>query len=101
MDCLANQRFLPNYEKVDLSTCKCCLTSKSIGKPFGKEARANFPLQLVHYDICGPMNVKVKHKAYYFITFIDNFTLFNIIYLITYKSEALSCFQSYTSLVKN
>ena len=55
---LAKQEILSNYDKVDLSTCEHCLIGKSIRKPFSKEIRVNFPLQLVHSDICDLMNVR-------------------------------------------
>ena len=44
MNRLAKQGLLPNYDKVDLSTCEHCLVGKSTRKPFGKGTRANFPL---------------------------------------------------------
>ena len=69
--------------------------------PFGKGKRENFPLELIHYDICGPMNVKARHEAQYFITFIDYFTRFSHVYLISHKSEALDCFKGYSKLVEN
>ena len=47
------------------------------------------------------MNVKARHGAYYFITFIDDFTRFGHIYLISHKSEALDCFRRYLNLVEN
>ena len=45
--------------------------------------------------------MKAKHKANYFITFIDDFTRFGVIYLTTHKSKGLSCFQSYLNLIEN
>ena len=77
MDRLAKQRLLPNYDKVDLFTCEHYLVVK-IPK--------NHPLQLVHSEVYGLMNVKVRHGAYYFIMFIDDYTCFGIVYLKTYKS---------------
>ena len=47
------------------------------------------------------MNVRARHGANYFITFIDDFTHFGHIYLIFHKSEALDYFTQYTKLVKN
>ena len=58
-------------------------------------------LQLIHSDICGPMNVRTRHGANYFIIFIDDFTRFGHVYLISYKSEALDCFTQFTRLVEN
>ena len=70
-------------------------------KPFEKTIRAQITLQLVHVDIYGPMNVRAKHGASYFITFIDDFTRFGYVYLIFHKSEALWCFIKLLNLVEN
>ena len=47
------------------------------------------------------MNVRARHGANYFITFIDDFTRFGYVYLISHKSEALDCFTQFTRLVEN
>ena len=60
-----------------------------------------FPLELIHSDICGLMNVRVRHGAQYFITFIDDFTQFGHIYLISHRFKALDCFKRYSTLVEN
>ena len=66
---------------------------------FGK--RAIFLLELIHSDICSPMNVRAKHGIQYFNTFINDFTRFGHIYLISHGFEALDCFKSYRTLVEN
>ncbi|XP_075103561.1 uncharacterized protein LOC142178129 [Nicotiana tabacum] len=63
MQRLAKQGLLSNIEHVELSTCENCLAGKLARKPFGLATRAAYPLQLVHSDICGPMNVRAKHGA--------------------------------------
>ena len=78
-----------------------CLTRKATRLPFGKAKRTIIPLQLIHFDICGPMNVRAHRGAHYFITFIDDFTRYGHIYLISYKFEALKCFKRYSRLVEN
>uniref|UniRef100_A0A2N9GE70 CCHC-type domain-containing protein n=1 Tax=Fagus sylvatica TaxID=28930 RepID=A0A2N9GE70_FAGSY len=98
---LAREGLIGNLAKVTLPTCEHCLVGKSKRKPFGKATRASFPLQLIHSDICGPMNVRARHGGSYFITFIDDFTRYSHVYLISYKSEALDCFRRYVSLVEN
>ena len=70
-------------------------------KPFGKAIKVKNPLQLIHSDICGPMNVRARYGGVYFITFIDNYTRFGFVYLIYHKSEALECFKRYLNLVEN
>jgi len=45
--------------------------------------------------------LQTRHGASYFITFIDDFTRFEHIYLISHKSEAMRCFKNYVNLVEN
>ena len=47
------------------------------------------------------MNVRARHGAVYFITLIDDCTRFGYIYLISHKSEALSCFKKFMNLIEN
>ena len=47
------------------------------------------------------MNVRARHGANYFITFIDDFTCFGHFYLISHKFEALDCFTQFIGLVEN
>jgi transposase InsO family protein len=54
----------------------------------------------VHSDICGLMNVGVKHEIVYLITFIDDFTRYSHVY-VPCKSEAFDYFRQYISMVEN
>ena len=45
--------------------------------------------------------MRARHGVDYFITFIDDFTRFGHVYLISHKSDALDCFKQYTNLVEN
>lgn len=47
------------------------------------------------------MNIRARYGTIYFITFIDDFTQFRHIYLISQKFKALSCFIKFMNLVKN
>jgi len=58
--------------RVKLPRCEPCLAGKVTINPFSKAMRASSPLELIHSDICGPMNVKTHHGAIYFITLIDD-----------------------------
>lgn len=100
MNRLAKRPFRP-YFQVDLDRCESYLGGKAIRKPFGKKTKAEVPLQLIHSDICGPMNLRLRHRAFYFVTFIDNYTQFGYLYLIFLKSEVLECFRRYITLVKS
>ena len=47
------------------------------------------------------MNVSAKHGTSYFITFIDDYSRFGHVYLISHKSETLDCFRLYLNMVDN
>ena len=90
-----------SLSKVKLFISEHCLAGKATRLPFGKAKKATSKLQLIHSDICGPINVRARHGVNYFITFIDDFTRFGHAYLISHKSEALDCFTQFTKLVEN
>lgn len=61
--------YLASYE-----TCKACLLGKMTEAPFtGNSERATEVLELIHNNLCGPMNNQTKRAFQYFITFIDDF----------------------------
>jgi hypothetical protein len=64
-----------------LLVCEHCLAGKATRLPFGKVKRASSLLQLIHSDICGPMNVRERHGGNYFTIFIYDFTRFSHVYL--------------------
>ena len=84
---LALAGLLGSLIKVKLPIFEHCLIEKTTRLPFGKAKRATSKLQLIHSDICGPMNVRVRYGANYFITFIDDLTRFDHVYLISHKSK--------------
>ena len=98
---LAREGLLGPLTKVDLPICEPCLASRACRKPFGKAVRATQPLELIHLDICGPMNVKERHGASYFLTFIDDYTRYGYIQLIAHRYEALDCFKHFVANVEN
>ena len=97
---LVRAGLLGSLAKVKLPIYEHYLVGKATRLPFGKAKKASNKFQLIHSDIYGPMNVKTRHTNY-FITFIDDFTRFGHVYLISYKSEALDCFTQFTRLVEN
>ena len=56
--------------------CEGCAKGKHAREKIskGNAWRAHYPLQLVHSDICGPMQTKSLGKSSYFITFIDDYS---------------------------
>ena len=47
------------------------------------------------------MNMRARHEDTYFITYIDDYTRYRHIYLISHKFQALDCFRWYMKFVEN
>src|ERR1700733_3648096 len=83
--------------------CEACVKGKQHRKPFRKSVTrcAKHVLGLVHSDICGPMHVSSIGGARYFLTFIDDFTRYSVVYFLKSKTEVLGKFKEYKSFVEN
>ena len=73
---------------------------QAIAKPLGKASRATTPLELIHSDICGPMCVKERHGTNYFLTFIDDYSRYGYLYLLSHRYEALDVFKHFVVKVE-
>lgn len=84
-------------------TCEDCVAGKQARTSFPKHKakRAAEMLDLVHTDVCGPMEETSIGGARYFATFIDDKTRKTFVYFLKQKSELLSCFEVFKSLVEN
>ena len=90
---------LDQLTKVKLPRCESCLAGKATAKPFGKASRLSSPLELIHFDICGPINVKARHGAFCFLTFIDYYSRYGYVYLLSHHYEALDVFKRFEAEV--
>ena len=61
-----------NFDK----QCEACASGKMHKLPVPKQSlnRAIQPLELVHTDVCGPMNVDSNGGSKYMLTFTDDYT---------------------------
>ena len=68
-------RGLPLIEKPD-SLCEGFILGKQHRESFpsGKSIREKSPLEIVHSDVCGPMQTPSLDNNHYILTFIDDFT---------------------------
>ena len=65
-----------------------------------KDERANDILGLVHTDVCGPMSTSVKRGYHYFITFTDDLSRYEYVYLMKHKFESFEMFKQFRNEVK-
>ena len=94
MNRLARENLLVQFTKIDMPTFEYYLSCKRIREQFGKGTRTKNPLQIINFDIYDSIRVKARHKSFYFITFIDNFTYYSYVYLISHMLEALGFFDT-------
>ena len=90
-------------EITELSFCEGCLAGKMCRKPFPTvgEIRSTRKLQLVHSDICGPMQTQSIGGAKYFVTFINDYTRCCAVYFMKFKSEVLDKFKEFEVTTTN
>ncbi|KAL0301602.1 UNVERIFIED_CONTAM: hypothetical protein Sradi_6437000 [Sesamum radiatum] len=98
---LAREGLLGSLAKVNLPACEPCMVEEARRKLFGKAKKATHPLELVHSHICGQMNVRARHGAFYFLTFIDDYSRYGSVYLLSHRSKALDCFKRFLAEDEN
>ena len=82
--------------------CESCIMGKFIRKPFQLlQRRATRPLELVHTDLCGPMETTSTGGARYFMTFIDDYSRYKMVYFLKKKSEAFDKFKEMKAYTEN
>ncbi|KAK3930023.1 Copia protein [Frankliniella fusca] len=82
--------------------CEICVEGKQVKLPFhGTRERATRPLERVHSDLCGPIAPTAYNGVRYFLTFLDDFTHFAVVYGLKEKSEVFEYFKLYEARVTN
>jgi hypothetical protein len=83
--------------------CADCMIGKQHRESIPSQAnwRATKKLELVHSDICGPINPKSNGGNRYFMTLTDDYSRKTWTYVMSEKSSAFSIFKSFKALVEN
>ena len=70
--------------------------------PFsGTMERATYLLEIIHADVCGPMNTEARGRYHYFLIFTDDLSRYEYIYLMKHKYETFEKFKEFQSEVEN
>ncbi|GJX99228.1 retrotransposon protein, putative, ty1-copia subclass [Tanacetum coccineum] len=93
---------------LDLTDIKCfekyvaCMSGKMARNPYSHQVeRAKDQLGLIHTDVCGPFKIMSRQGAYYFITFTDDFSRYDYVYLLKHKHEMFETFKVFKKEVEN
>ena len=98
---LHNDGFLDKFDFKPYNQCDACLLGKMAKAPFTKQGeRANERLELIHSDVCGPMRSMARGGFYYFITFTNDFSIYEYVYILRHKSESFEKFKEFKDEVE-
>lgn len=83
--------------------CETCLEAKSTRLPFPKHSLSTSDkvLDLIHSDVCGPMQTESIGKKRYFLSLIDDYSKYTVIYFLRNKSEVEVKIKEYIAMVEN
>nr|GEX28697.1 zinc finger, CCHC-type [Tanacetum cinerariifolium] len=79
-----------------------CMSSKMARKHYSHQVeRAKDLLGLIYTDVCGPFKIMSRQGAYYFVTFTDDFSRYDYVYLLKHKHEVFETFKVFQKEVEN
>lgn len=93
---------LPNVTH-STEVCTGCLMSKQMKKSFPSKASfiASKVLQLVHADLCGPIEPATSAGNKYFFLLVDDYSRVMWVYMLKNKSEAFCAFKKFRAQVED
>lgn len=85
----------------DTQVCEACVLGKQTKEPFAKRRseQSSRPLEIIHSDVCGPMQEAGMNGERFFVTFIDDWSRFTMVFLIKTKNEVFDKFREYEAMV--
>lgn len=83
-------------------TCECCVKDKVIRIPFPEEAakKSNSILELIHTDVCWPMQTPTPGNKRYILTITDDFSRYTRVYFMGHKNETATYIQQFVEMIK-
>ena len=105
LDAIVKQKLGVGIDIASVSKWELCN-----GCALGKQTRVNFQstgselaknmLDIVHSDVCGPMQTPTFASKRYFVTFIDDKSRFCVVFLMRSKSEVLDKFVQFVKFAE-
>lgn len=83
--------------------CKNCPLGKHTRLPFTSNKAKNdiVPGEIVHTDLCGPMQTPSIGGAKFFLLFKDECSGFKTVYFLKHKNDVFDYLKDFLNLVKN
>ena len=91
---------LPKIDSVNV--CEGCIYGKQSKKPFpkGRSRRASSCLEIIHADLCGPMQTTSFGGSRYFLLFTDDHSRMSWVYFLQSKAETFETFKKFKAFVE-
>lgn len=90
------QQFQMKIKDTNESFCEACAVGKIHRLPFPSSTSETKEIdEIIHADVCGPMQTASIGGSRYFLLFKDDFSHFRTIYFITEKSEVKRCIEDF------
>lgn len=97
-----SEGFTLSDKQVNNITCITCKEGKQTRMPFKSQgSHSSRLLELVHSDLCGPMETQSLGGGKYFLTFLDDYSKKVFVYILNNKTEVLSKFKEFKTEVEN
>lgn len=88
-------------ESVSAEICKTCIVGKNHHLPFSpSNSKTTCPLELVHSDVMGPMEVNFLARSRYVLTFLDDYSHKAFIYFLKTKDQVTEKFKVFKNYVE-
>ena len=98
---LAKQSLIPIAKDKSSNPCDYCLFGKQHRVSFRKNSTRKLEkLELVYYDVCGPMEVDLLGGNKYLVTFIDDASRKTCVYLLHTKIQVFQYFHKFHAMVE-
>ena len=96
-------RGLPKAEFTKDGLCDACQKEKQIKSSFKSKTKSSIdePLQLLHMDLFGPVNIMSISKKMYCLVIVDDFTRFSWTFFLHSKDEASQLIINHIKAVDN
>lgn len=107
--CHQNKQYVEKYLRKhgisfvkDNQFCEGCVLGKQHRLSFGTRVNgSNSPGELVHADVCGPMQVDSFKGYRYFVNFKDDFSKYRSVFFLKKKSEVAEKLKQFLAIVSN
>jgi hypothetical protein len=87
--------------KASEGLCEDCVMEKQTRKPFYPSIReSEAPLDLIHIDVCGPMQTETAGGSRYFVSFIDDYSRCAAIQLLRSKDQVKKALAAFVARIE-